>query len=344
MKKVLFATTALIATAGVAAAEVTFSGYGRFGIVYSDADNGGADDYALHSRLQFDVNIATEADNGISFAATFRTRPTVNSIFAVSGNNGANAGVPDDNRPNTAATFNAPRFSLSASGLTVAVGNIYGAIDSAPGYYSGSVGLTGLSYTNTPTNRGIGTDAHSYSSGGAGSNNQGVEVIYDGGPFGVHVSHINPGQPTGAGVGNNPVAPFAGSDSSSTQIVLSYTWMDYTFVGGYQHGETTANNEIDWYLAAGGNIGPANVWLKIADNGADDMWYNLSGSFDVSAATSVQAYVTYDENDTAAPAWQDETSYGIGFVHSLGGGASLRGGVESAYDDVKADFGVRFNF
>ena len=35
MKKVLFATTALVATAGVAAADVTFGGYGRFGIVYN---------------------------------------------------------------------------------------------------------------------------------------------------------------------------------------------------------------------------------------------------------------------------------------------------------------------
>ena len=36
MKKLLFASTALIATAGVAAAEVKFSGYGRFGIGYQE--------------------------------------------------------------------------------------------------------------------------------------------------------------------------------------------------------------------------------------------------------------------------------------------------------------------
>lgn len=33
MKKVLFATTALVATAGVAAAEVSLSGYAEIGIV-----------------------------------------------------------------------------------------------------------------------------------------------------------------------------------------------------------------------------------------------------------------------------------------------------------------------
>jgi len=40
MKKVLFATTALVATASVAAADVTFSGYGRFGILYSSSLDG----------------------------------------------------------------------------------------------------------------------------------------------------------------------------------------------------------------------------------------------------------------------------------------------------------------
>ena len=39
MKKVLFATTALIATASMAAAEVRISGYGRFGLDYNDSND-----------------------------------------------------------------------------------------------------------------------------------------------------------------------------------------------------------------------------------------------------------------------------------------------------------------
>jgi len=38
MKKLLFATTALVATAGMAAAEIKFSGYGRFGLKTSDSE------------------------------------------------------------------------------------------------------------------------------------------------------------------------------------------------------------------------------------------------------------------------------------------------------------------
>ena len=39
MKKILFATTALVATASVAAADVTFSGYARVGIQQDAASN-----------------------------------------------------------------------------------------------------------------------------------------------------------------------------------------------------------------------------------------------------------------------------------------------------------------
>ena len=55
MKKVLFATTALVATAGVAAADVTFSGYGRFGVIYAD-NEGGDDETSITSRLRLQQN------------------------------------------------------------------------------------------------------------------------------------------------------------------------------------------------------------------------------------------------------------------------------------------------
>ena len=50
MKKVLLASTALIGFAGMAAADVTLSGSGRFGIVYTDDPING-DDTVLSHRL-----------------------------------------------------------------------------------------------------------------------------------------------------------------------------------------------------------------------------------------------------------------------------------------------------
>ena len=58
MKKILFATTALVATASVAAADVTFSGYGRFGVMYSGStDATAASAVTLPSYTQIDLGV-----------------------------------------------------------------------------------------------------------------------------------------------------------------------------------------------------------------------------------------------------------------------------------------------
>lgn len=65
MKKVLFATTALVATAGVAAAEVSLSGSAEIGILGGDS----IDTQFFHD---FDVKftLSGETDNGLTFGAT----------------------------------------------------------------------------------------------------------------------------------------------------------------------------------------------------------------------------------------------------------------------------------
>ena len=81
MKKVLFATTALVATAGVAAADVTFGGYGRFGVMYSSAagpngiaqtfgdDGTGDSSLDITSRFRLQIDATAESDAGVTFGA-----------------------------------------------------------------------------------------------------------------------------------------------------------------------------------------------------------------------------------------------------------------------------------
>ncbi|OWU86139.1 hypothetical protein ATO6_04590 [Oceanicola sp. 22II-s10i] len=322
MKKVLFTTAALIATSTVAVAgDVNFSGFGRFGLVYSDP-NGGANSgkVAMHSRLQFDIEASTTSDQGIKFGAKFRTRPTVNSNFFRNG-------VLVTRAANTTATgagWNAPQFYVSANGLTVRVGNVLGAFDSMPNLYHGSIGLTGMSFANVPTLGGVLThDNLSYSSGGGGLA-QGKEVEYSNGMYGVMLTH-----------------GYVGT-TSKTQITGNVEFNGWTFAAGYQ--DNAVGPETEWLATLGGNIGPASVAAKVADNGTDGMFYVLSGSFSVNTATSVQAYVSIDENNTNTSVAGNQTNFGLGFIHNLGGGASVRGGVERAYGGTKADLGVRFNF
>ena len=66
MKKVLFATTALVATAGVAAADVSLSGSAGAGLFYDNT----SDTTDVYNSVTLDVTFSGESDNGLSFGAT----------------------------------------------------------------------------------------------------------------------------------------------------------------------------------------------------------------------------------------------------------------------------------
>ncbi|WP_299414238.1 porin [uncultured Sulfitobacter sp.] len=167
MKKVLFATTALIATASVAAADVTFSGYGRFGILYvSNAT--GTDETNLTSRFRLQIDATAESDAGVTFGARVRLE-----------------GEERDAAGGARPQINGVRYFARSGGLEVGVGNIFGALEFMPGMYPIDLGLTGHNYDYTAYNfRG---DA--YSSGGLGNGgDNGVEVLYSAGDFSAHIS------------------------------------------------------------------------------------------------------------------------------------------------------------
>ncbi|MGA9250832.1 MAG: porin, partial [Roseobacter sp.] len=123
MKKLLIATTALVGTAGVVAADVTFSGYGRFGIQYDEdriSRSAGAavgdpvvesdlEETRLESRFRMNIDASTETDGGIRFAVRQRIQSDEQADGEVS-----------------TSSLNAPRFQVSAGGFRVRVGNISG--------------------------------------------------------------------------------------------------------------------------------------------------------------------------------------------------------------------------
>lgn len=297
MKKVLFATTALIATAGMAAADVKLSGYGRFGVRYiEDAPT----DTQITSRFRLNIDGTTTADNGVTFGARVRVQGSTAD--------GTGAAVAPD--------FNGARFYAMANGLTVAVGNVLGALDSMPNLYTGSVGLTGLSYGNVVTN----FDDHGYTSTGAGVN--GIEVIYSADMYTIHASYNDTN----------------GTNNERFEIAGSANFQGWTVALGYQ--DSNAADDVEFIAIVGGEVGPATVAVAYAQDYADQESITLSADVDVAAATSIQAYYNHDEETASG----DEDSYGIGFVHDIGGGASIRGGVASLQGTMQADLGVLFNF
>ena len=315
MKNLLIATTALVATAGMAAAEINFSGSARFGIVHDDSR--ATDETRVHNRFTLNIDGTAETDSGVEFFARVRIR---------GGNTGdtGSAGVNDTAANNiglNGSSVSAPRVGATIGGLTVAVGNINGALDSTPGLYSGNVGLTGLGWGSLATNNSAagGFAWDSFSSGGAGSN--GVEVIYSSNGFGVHASHSGSS---------------AGGTADRTAFNVSYNFSDWTVALGHQSSDVA--NEDTTLLTVGGTIGNVAVGFAHADNEGDNDATRVNATFEVGAGTKVTTYYT------AASGVGREDSYGLGFTHSLGG-ATLAGGVANSFTGATvADMGVRFNF
>jgi len=256
---------------------------------------------SVHNRFTVNIDGTTETDSGIEFFARVRIR---------GGNTGDGA--------TSASSVSAPRVGMKSGGITVAAGNINGALESTPGLYSGGVGLTGLGWGNLPiNNNAAGAWAWtSFSSGGGGSN--GVEVIYSADGFGAHVS----------------VAGASGAQRTAMNV--SYKFSDWTVALGHQSADVA--NEETTLLTVGGTIGDIAVGLAHADNAGDRDATRVNATFSVGAASKVSVFYT------AASGVGREDAYGLGFSHSLGG-ATLAGGVANSFTgQTSADLGVRFNF
>lgn len=304
MKKILFATTALVATASVAAADVSFSGYGRFGAVSIDNPAPVADVEGIYTRIRLQIDMTTEADNGLTFGARLRHQAT--SV------NGAGYG----------GGFNGARFFARAGGLEIGVGNIFGAIEFMPGVYmstqSADIGLSGLGFHSLATNtvqRGY-FNWDAYSSGGVGAD--GVEVMYSAGDFGGHLSYSNSGW-------------------ERVAMHVRYAFNDWTVALGYQ--DSAVNTEDKVVLTVGGNIGPASVGLAYADNDGIGK-FALKGGVEVGAATRVDAYVSSEDGAAGGEAYGIGVSHSLGGGASLEGGFTRN----DITDQNRVDLGIRFNF
>ena len=107
MKNVLFATTALVLTAGVASAEVTFSGTGQVSV----SSTAGAD-YEANTHLDLNVAISGATDNGMTFSTS------------VGYDAGRQADYNDDYQLDAAETgwaTGAPEVAIGYNGVTLTV-------------------------------------------------------------------------------------------------------------------------------------------------------------------------------------------------------------------------------
>jgi len=365
MKKVLLATTLLVATASVAAADVRISGFARFGLDYNqDNDrvrnaNGtlgalnGQSETSLTSRLRLQFDMSAETDGGVAFGARVRAQTENRDQFGGGTSNGGTG----------TAVITAPRMWVTYSGFTLSVGNILGAFDNTPGQYletrTADIGVDGAGFNSLVTNvNGEAFNWDSFSSGGGGVN--GIEVLYSAGAFNGHISYSqqNGILPTPA-----PITGTSAVDRQRTAVSASYTFGDWTAAIGYQDSNHRFEDKL--LVTLQGDLGQFGVRLAYADNDGVDK-YGLYGNMDIGAASSLVAYVTNEDavsqadvtagrNDnrdgsigaacTTTCNGGEGTGYGIHYSYDLGGGASFEAGYRRASNDNNTlQAGVYFSF
>jgi len=317
MKKVLFTTTALIATGGMAAADVTMSGSARFGVVYNSAmEAAGASKTKVEKRMRLTFNGSGETDSGLNFGMVIRVESNENDGAGAASNiSGAGVHMGND------------MFKIS-------VGNTNGAmVQRFSDFAHGNIGLTGTTWSNISFNMGNSNwTLASFSSGGGGDADV-VRLDINAGDFGASISTDSSGDHL--------------SNDSEDALSISYNMGDWKL--GLGMADETNGTKVT-RASVTGSVGDLGMQVSYTDKEDLGSKVVLAGSYSMSSNTSLTGFVANTSEATSGSigiggvAGTQDTEYGLGFSHSLGG-ASLKGGVSQNWTgETMADLGVSFGF
>jgi outer membrane protein OmpU len=318
MKKILFASTALIATAGVASAEITIGGSARLGLAYNDGL--AADETRIEQRMRVNITGIAETDAGVKLEARIRLEANEDSHQNdISGRGPGAAG-----------------FAVSFGGLRVDVGNVSNVLDSGDqvDYFGYGVGFTAFLEHNNAFNG----PATGFSAGGADFTT--VKARYNVGDFSASLSYKETRAQAAVistdSNGDTTTTTAAVAADDEIQLGLGYTF-GATSVG-VVFSDTDSSGEY-WVANVAGSFGALGYSLIVGDgDNQTDVSVGGSLNYEISSATSLRAMFSDGGNAS-------DTAFGVGARHDLGGGVTLAGGVgvDSA-DNTKADLGVSFSF
>jgi len=338
MKKLLIASTALVATSGYAAAQVELGGSAQFGVIYQE-DRQLTDGYGvaqdnelyLDYELQFDFSGSTTTDSGLTFGASAEFEND-SDAFADSKDQGFD-----------------PEIFVSGGFGTLTVGDIDVATDSAFGGLTRDPGYDGIGIDNKIdslvfADAGAGFDIDEfeidsniqYEFAASGfeftlttdsfEQNYGIAAAYDTGTFRVGLGYVDIADYNE----NTFEAPAGAPDNGGKSISL--------FLGG-----EFAGFDLDFVYATHENDAA----------GGDIDGYGLSGGYDLGGYTLTFAAYYIDPDDTVAAnlgTGDDGWDYGIGVAYDLGGGAELQAGLGQTWnpgtdeDVLRASLGMAFKF
>ncbi len=318
MKKLLIATTALVATAGVAAAEVTISGNARMGVVYNGAD------LNFSSRIRASVSMSGTTDGGLEFGGSF--------------------GIHD-----AGAAANGDEGSVYISGAfgKLEMGATVGAAEAVIGDLpeigfsdlTSQVGIGGTVFN-------VGENETTFITGdGAKSGFRDPELLYTYSTGGLTFAlSLSDGKELGDRTNGDPTIGSLEIDQEMA-VGVKYAFGDYSVALAYESVNVVGGGDYDHLvLGAEATFGTTTVKLVYGQGGGsldgfDQLGLGVTSTFD---AVTVKAYVKQQSFGST-----DIMSYGIGGEYDLGGGAVVAGGIadnDLTGSDPVADLGLKFSF
>lgn len=323
MKKVLFATTALVFSAGFAAAEVTLSGDGRMGAAYDGQD------WNFSSRARVVFTLSGQTDNGLEFGGSFKTsdqRTNVNE---------------DPRYGNRGSVYISGAFGKIEMGDVVSAPEaLFGDLADV-GYLGDDQGTAGMGGTNDIPYLTLDNETQSA-----------LLYTYTAGAFSVAAA-LTDGHGYGSAAGMTWGA-YNADDTQAYSVAGAYTFQNYTVGLGYEvldfaTDDAFGNSKATQVELAGvATFGDTSVKAYYAagdDGNPVDNAYGI-GVASAFGATTISGYVQ-QVSLTKDYGGDDVTWWGLGAAYDLGGGATLAAGIQD--DDVKgsdpvANLGVKFKF
>jgi len=297
MKKFLIATTALVATAGIANADVALSGNGRMGIVYN------GDSLNFSSRIRVAFTLSGETDGGLQFGGSFGAHNAANAAIGSSGS-----------------------IYVSSDFGKLAMGDVVGAAESVVG------DLPEVGFQD------VGDNDITFITGDSAlttANNPVALYTYSAGALSFAASFSD-------GTASNSSV----DDVQEYAVGVKYTMDAYSVSLGYEVADPVIGAS-EKHLIVGGTATFADTTVMAfygdgsgALSSLSQYGIGVTSKFD---AITVKGFVRRTEDTGAA----DVTSWGLGGEYSLGGGASIAGGIadnDIAGTATKADIGLKFSF
>lgn len=354
MKKVLLATTALVLSAGVAAADVKLGGTARAGIVHNDSATSGSSKTTVNMRLRFNIDMSKQLDSGVTLGGRIRmqydqgrlndtssvTTVTVTPVTPATDPATSTVTSTTTSSNRSGATLNAAYLYASIAGFRVEVGNANTAYDASALLYNAELGYT--SFTQGGYNLSSYTDYQTNPYGSSQTNRMGVYASYTVGDLVGRISYITP---------NQTVTNLGAGTEEELSVSASYKTGGVTLAAAYAaNGNFIKDNDIFFLGAEYAFNDVGSVGLQYFDHGKiaglnQGSSVTLYGRYVLPAGIGLGAFVSAADNTARTnQGLTDKTAFGIGFDYDLGG-ATLAGTVQKTHSDATvADLGIRFSF